>query len=70
MVRYAVAMSIRMVCLIACFFVQGWWLLVPAFGAIVLPYVAVVLANARSGGAGVVERPGTILPVSRPRDVR
>ena len=45
MINYSVAMSIRMVFVILCFFVQGWWLLFTAVGAILLPYVAVVLAN-------------------------
>ncbi len=53
--RYALTMGIRMVC------VQGWWLLIPAGGAIVLPYIAVVLANAVSAGdRRHVERPGGI----------
>lgn len=38
-------MGIRMVCIIACFFVTGWWLLIPALGAIFLPYFAVIIAN-------------------------
>ena len=61
--RYALTMGIRMLCVIACLFVQGWWLLIPALGAIFLPYVAVVFANAvsRSGGRSV-ERPGAIAP--------
>lgn len=61
--RYALTMGIRMLCVIACLFVQGWWLLIPALGAIFLPYVAVVFANAvsRSGGRSV-ERPGAIVP--------
>ena len=51
----------RMVCVIACLFVPGWWLLVPALGAVFLPYVAVVLANAVSTkGRRQVERPGAI----------
>ena len=45
MIQYTIAMSIRMVCVILCFFAQGWWLLAPALGAIILPYFAVVLAN-------------------------
>ncbi|MDO7881942.1 DUF3099 domain-containing protein [Antiquaquibacter soli] len=48
MLRYAIAMGIRTVCVILCFFVQGWWLVLPILGAIVLPYVAVVIANASS----------------------
>ncbi len=71
MIRYSIAMSVRMVCVIACFFAPGWWLLLPAIGAIVLPYVAVVLANARGSASGAsVERPGAIVPFPRPRDVR
>ncbi len=59
--RYALTMGVRMVCIVACLFVQGWWLLIPAIGAIVLPYIAVVLANAVSPGPGRrVERPGAV----------
>lgn len=57
MVRYTVAMSIRMLCIIACLFVRGWWLLLPILGAVVLPYVAVVLANVGSRGSGDVIEP-------------
>ena len=68
MVRYSVTMLIRLLCIAACFFVEGWWLLVPAFGAVVLPYVAVVLANASDGSAPRrVTRPGSIVR-SRPED--
>ncbi|MCU1439746.1 MAG: hypothetical protein JWP85_743 [Rhodoglobus sp.] len=62
MIRYAIAMSIRVVCIIACLFVQGWWLLLPILGAVFLPYVAVVLANVHSSSDGLVERPGSIVP--------
>jgi hypothetical protein len=61
MVRYGIAMGLRVVCVIACFFVQGWWLLVPIAGAVVLPYIAVVLANVGSRGSGDVIRPGAIV---------
>jgi hypothetical protein len=67
MMKYSIAMGIRMVCIAACFVAPGWWLLIPALGAIVLPYFAVIAANTvvnRSGPA--VERPGAMLPyVSR-----
>ncbi|HEY8912985.1 DUF3099 domain-containing protein [Lacisediminihabitans sp.] len=65
MVQYSVAMGIRTVCIIACLFTPGWWLLLPAIGAIVLPYIAVVLANAKGATSSVVLRPGSIerLPV-------
>lgn len=42
---YSTAMSIRMACFILVFFVPGWWKLVFGIGAVVLPYIAVVLAN-------------------------
>ncbi len=67
MVRYATTMGIRMVCIAACFFTPGWWLLIPAFGAIALPYFAVIAANTvvnRSGAA--VESPGALLPYVSP----
>ncbi|WP_150462457.1 DUF3099 domain-containing protein [Nesterenkonia ebinurensis] len=50
MVRYTVAMSIRTVCFIAAVVVgavwQSWWALAFVVGAVVLPYIAVVNANA------------------------
>lgn len=62
MVRYAIAMGVRMVCIVLCVFLRGWWLLLPAIGAIVLPYVAVVIANAAgASGRGAVERPGAVV---------
>jgi len=63
MLRYGIAMGIRVACIIACFFVQGWWLIVPIVGALVLPYIAVVLANVGSHDGGEVLRPGAIVPV-------
>ncbi|BDQ00241.1 DUF3099 domain-containing protein [Aquiluna sp. KACHI24] len=47
MIKYTVAMSVRMVCIVAGVFAQGWlmWVL---FGlAIFLPYFAVIVANAQ-----------------------
>jgi len=67
MLRYGIAMGIRVACIIACFFVEGWWLLVPIIGAVVLPYVAVVLANVGSNDGGEVLRPGALVPV-RPNE--
>ena len=63
MIKYSVTMGIRLVCVFLCFFVQGWWLLLPAIGAIVLPYIAVLIANVSMRGPGEpVERPGAVLP--------
>lgn len=65
MIKYSVAMSIRVLCIVAMLFAQGWWLVVFAAGAIFLPYIAVVLANV--GGptrAPQVLRPGNLLPTT------
>ena len=45
MVKYSVAMEIRLLCIGACFITPGWWMLIPATGAVLLPYLAVVAAN-------------------------
>lgn len=59
--RYTIMMSIRVVCLALCVIVDGWWLVLPALGAIFLPYLAVVSANNKSPGTrGRVARPGAI----------
>lgn len=63
MVKYVTAMSIRVFCIVMCFFVQGWWLAIFAVGAIVLPYLAVVLANVGNGSGREVLRPGGLVPV-------
>jgi Protein of unknown function (DUF3099). len=61
MVKYLVAMGIRVLCIIALLFVHGWWLVIPALGAIFLPYFAVVIANAAANpNGGRVERPGNV----------
>ncbi|MBT2499993.1 DUF3099 domain-containing protein [Agromyces sp. ISL-38] len=70
MIKYTIAMSIRVLCIFAMLFAQGWWLVVFAAGAIFLPYIAVVLANV--GGptrAPEVLRPGNILPTTPPNAV-
>ncbi len=64
MIRYSIAMGIRVACIITCLFVQGWWLVLPIIGAIVLPYIAVVLANVGARTGEQVVRPGAIVPVS------
>ncbi|GFZ80798.1 DUF3099 domain-containing protein [Nesterenkonia alkaliphila] len=64
MMRYAVAMSIRTVCFVLAILVgavwQSWWALAFVVGAAVLPYIAVVNANAGGdryrGGVETLER--------------
>jgi hypothetical protein len=67
MVKYATAMGVRMICIAACFVTPGWWLLIPALGAVLLPYFAVIAANTVVNRRGpAIERPGAMLPyVSR-----
>lgn len=60
MVRYSVAMGIRVICIALCLVTPGWWLLIPAAGAVFLPYVAVVIANNVHRTGSRVERPGTV----------
>ncbi|WKK71252.1 DUF3099 domain-containing protein [Rathayibacter oskolensis] len=65
-IKYSIAMSIRMICVICLIFAQGWWLAFFAVGAIVLPYFAVVLANVGGlGESGTVQRPGAVV-LARP----
>jgi hypothetical protein len=45
MIKYAVAMGIRMVCLIMIFVVDGWFKIIAVAGAVFLPWIAVVIAN-------------------------
>lgn len=67
MIKYTIAMSIRTVCVISLVFLSGWWMAVALVGAIVLPYIAVVIANVSMRPATVgADRPGAIVPVSVP----
>jgi purine-cytosine permease-like protein len=47
MVKYLIAMTIRVVCIVAAIFVEGWLMWLCFAGAIFLPYFAVVIANAQ-----------------------
>src|SRR6476620_249866 len=45
MAKYAIAMGIRMVCIILIFVVDGWFKIIAIAGAVFLPWIAVVIAN-------------------------
>jgi Protein of unknown function (DUF3099) len=66
MVKYSIAMGIRTLCVVSLLFVQGWWIILMVVAALVLPYLAVVIANTRSKGAAqaMAERPYAALPPS------
>ncbi|HEY5229657.1 MAG TPA: DUF3099 domain-containing protein [Galbitalea sp.] len=65
MIKYTVAMVLRLICfLLVCLIPLSWWTLIPLIGAVILPYVAVVLANTViQSGVTPVERPGGLVPV-------
>ena len=67
MIKYLVAMGVRVVCIVLAVTVQGWLMWVFFAGAILLPYFAVVIANAQGAGGknkqaatDVVAKPLTI----------
>ncbi|MEW1804908.1 DUF3099 domain-containing protein [Pseudarthrobacter enclensis] len=62
MIKYALAMGIRMVCLILIFVVDGWFKIIPVVGAVFLPWFAVVIAN----GSDKAETPSDLLLDSAP----
>jgi len=68
-IRYSIAMGIRMVCLVLAVAIPDWWRVIPLIGALVLPYVAVVVANnvGRVSTARVT-RPGALVRRQRDED--
>ncbi|MEI5582324.1 MULTISPECIES: DUF3099 domain-containing protein [unclassified Agromyces] len=64
MIKYSVMMGIRVACIFALLFAQGWWILVFAAGAIFLPYFAVIVANVGTSRRDQeVLRPGGLVPL-------
>lgn len=59
---YFIMMSIRMACVASLLFVRGWWILVAAIGGILLPYLAVIIANEPDNNAH--KRPEPIEPLA------
>ena len=51
--KYTISMTVRLVCFVLAFFFDGWLRWVLLVGAVVLPYIAVVIAN---GGADLTKR--------------
>jgi hypothetical protein len=50
--RYSVAMGVRIVCVVLAIVTHGWLQLAAIVGAVVLPYFAVVVANVAVRKAG------------------
>lgn len=59
LVKYSLTMGIRMVCLILVFVLDGWLKIVAMAGAVFLPWIAVIIANAGSDTAN--EHAGALL---------
>lgn len=58
---YFITMTIRVACVASLFFVRGWWVLLAGAGAVILPYIAVLIANATANTSG--ERPDAPPPL-------
>jgi hypothetical protein len=56
MLKYTLAMTIRVICIVVAMFVEGWLMWLAFAGAIFLPYFAVVLANAQGPKPGEISR--------------
>ena len=56
MLKYTLAMTIRVVCIVVAIFVEGWLMWLAFAGAIFLPYFAVVLANAQGPKPGEISK--------------
>lgn len=64
-IRYSIAMSVRLLCVVLAIVLTGWVQIAAIVGAIVLPYIAVVIANVKMREAGVVVRPGSYGVIER-----
>lgn len=62
MIKYTVAMTIRVVCIVLAMVVQGWLMWLCFAGAILLPYFAVVIANGVGSGQGKSSAPKALAP--------
>jgi len=62
MIKYSIAMSVRVVCILLAMVVQGWLMWVLFAGAILLPYFAVVVANAQGAPANTDAVPKAVAP--------
>ncbi|PRI12010.1 DUF3099 domain-containing protein [Leucobacter massiliensis] len=68
---YFIAMSLRVVCVASLFWVRGWWVLLAAAGAVILPWFAVMVGNAvahNGGEAPEAPAPAELEGSPAPRD--
>ena len=62
MIKYTIAMTIRVICIVLAMIVQGWLMWLFFAGAILLPYFAVVIANGVGSGHGKSTAPKALSP--------
>jgi predicted tellurium resistance membrane protein TerC len=62
MIKYLIAMTIRVICIVLAMVVQGWFMWVCFAGAIFLPYFAVVIANGVGSGSSRDSAPKAVAP--------
>ena len=62
MLKYTIAMTIRVVCIVLAMVVQGWLMWLFFAGAILLPYFAVVIANGVGTGQDKSSAPKAVAP--------
>lgn len=62
MIRYSIAMVVRMICIVLAFVFQGWVMWVCFALAIVLPYWAVVIANTQSSTKATTKATEVVAP--------
>lgn len=65
MIRYTIAMTVRVICIIVGVFSSGWIMWIAFAGAIFLPYFAVVLANAADGASRGPQPTKVVAPTLR-----
>ncbi len=59
MIKYSLAMGIRLVCIFLIFILPGWFKIIAVVGAVALPWFAVIIANGGSDTAN--EHAGSLL---------
>lgn len=64
--RYLFSMTIRTICVIGAALVPGWWKWVFAAGAVILPMLAVLMANAGREPAGKIDQLADVEPIELP----
>lgn len=65
---YFIAMSLRVACVASLFWVRGWWVLIAAAGAVILPWFAVMVGNAVAHNGGEAPDAPAPLELEKPED--